>query len=308
MRRVFLSLFVAFSAHAAEMQTFTLKPVLILETHLYEGHLHGPESVFFDRAHSELWVADTRNNLIGVFSADGVPLFAFASRKYLREPRQVVVDSRGRALVLERDRTRIRLFNYRGVYLGDLVPPSLPKRASIAAIAFGSDGTLYVAEGNTSEILVYDYASMRLKRRFGSRGEEEGQFLSIASLAVDEKFVYVLDHTGVAVQIFNHHGDFIRGWGRHAMGGANFSLPRAIAVDDQDRIVVVDALRHDIKYFDVEGVLVGHFGGAGRKAGNVSFPTGLAVDGEGRLFVAERGNSRVQVFLEEKLERPIPVP
>jgi DNA-binding beta-propeller fold protein YncE len=298
----------ATSASAAELQTFTLRPVVLIESHLYEGPLQGPESVFFDAARKEIWVADTRASLIGVFGEDGMPLFAFASRDKIREPRQVAVDPQGRVVILEHDRSRLRLFNYRGVYLGDVVPPNLPEKGQIAAFAFGGSGLLYIGEATAGEIQIYDYATMKLKRRFGTRGEDEGEFRSIAALAADEKHVYVLDHTGIAVQVFTARGDFVRGWGQHAMGGANFSLPRGIAVDAKGRIATVDALRHDIKYFDIEGKFVGHFGGAGRRPGSVSFPTAIAVSPDGRVFVAERGNARVQVFQEEPLEQAITVP
>ena len=297
----------ALALHAAELQTFMLDPVMLLESDLHGAGLRGPEWVHYDPLHQEVWVADTRNNRIVVFADDGMPLYAFTS-SHLREPRQVVTDSRGRVLVLENDRSRIRLFNYRGVYLGDLVPPSLAQRAQIAAIAFGPDGMLYVGESASSEVFVYEYPSMTLKRRFGSRGDEEGQFLSIAAIAVDAERIYVLDHTGLAVQIFNKRGDFIRGWGRHSMGGANFSLPSGMAVDAKGRIVVVDSLRHDIKYFDLEARFIGHFGGAGRRPGAVSFPSGVAVAPDGTVYVAERGNARVQVFRERALDKPVPVP
>jgi hypothetical protein len=82
------------------------------------------------------------------------------------------------------------------------------------------------------------------------------------------------------------------------MGGANFSLPRSIAIDSKDRIAVTDSLRHDIKYFDVQGKFIGHFGGAGRKPGSVSFPAALRRARRACLYV-ERGNARVQVFQGE---------
>jgi len=307
-RAISLTLSILACTSITAQQTFTLEPILLLESHLYDGPLHGPESVYADPKHKEVWVADTRNNLIGVFSEDGMPLYAFGSKKYLREPRQVQVDADGRVLVLELDRTRIRTFNYRGIYLGDVVPTGLPEKYQIAAFTLGPDSTLWLGEGTNGEILLYDYPSMRLRRRFGMKGDEEGQFQSIAAIAVNERYVCVLDHTGLAVQVFNHRGDFLAGWGQHAMGGANFSLPRSIAIDTHDRIAVTDSLRHDIKYFDVRGKFIGHFGGAGRKPGSVSFPCGISVTPDGRVYVAERGNARVQVFQERALEKPVPVP
>ena len=68
-------------------------------------------------------------------------------------------------LVLEQDRSRIRTFNYRGIYLGDIVPPGLPEKAQIATFAFGPDSTLWLGEATNGEILLYDYPSMRLRRQ-----------------------------------------------------------------------------------------------------------------------------------------------
>jgi tripartite motif-containing protein 71 len=301
-------LLVAGAARGAELMTFTLRPVLLLESHLYAGGLNNPEAVHVDDDRGEVWVADTKNNLIGVFSKDGMPLFSFGSSRYLREPRLVKTDPHGNVIVLERDRGRLRAFSYRGVYQKDLVPPGLPEKAQIAAFFFAPDATLWIAENGAGEILAYDYPSLRLKRRFGARGTEEGEFQSIAAMAVDAKYVYVLDHTALAVQIFDLGGDFVRGWGQHAMGAANFSLPRGIAVDAKGRIAVTDGLRHDIKYFDLEGRFVGHFGGAGREPGSVLSPSGIAIGNDGRVYVADRGNARIQVFQEEQLAKPIAVP
>lgn len=299
---------VASPSNAAELMTFTLRPVLFLESHLYDGPFNGPESVHVDDVRGEIWVTDSNNHLIAVFSKDGMPLFTFGSSRYLREPRLIRTDPQGRVIILERDRTKLRIFSYRGVYQGDLELPRLAQDAQIASFCFGPDSTLWIAENHAGEVLAYDYPSLRLKRRFGSRGEEEGQFSSMASIAVDDEYVYVIDHTGLAVQLFTVGGDFVRGWGQHSLGGANFSLPRAVAVDAKGRIAVTDGLRHDIKYFDREGRFIGHFGGAGRNPGSVAFPTGIAIGNDGRVYVAERGNARVQVFEEEALAKPIPVP
>lgn len=296
MRRLLAVGLLAAATAVAQQQTFTLEPVLLIENHLYEGRLQEPESVFVDEKRGEIWVADTRNHLIGVFGLDGTPLFAFGSKKRIRSPKQVLVDAGGLVLVLESDRTRIPTFDYRGRFRGDLVPGNFPAKGNITAMAFGPDATLWIAEGSEAEVRVYDYPSMRLRRRFGMRGDEEGQFRSIAGLAVSEKWVCVIDHTGLAVQLFNHRGDFVRGWGQHSLGGQNFSLPRGVAIDAKERIAVTDGLRHDIKYFDLEGRFIGYFGGAGRAPGSVSFPAGIAITADGRVYVADRGNARVQVF------------
>ena len=40
------------------------------------------------------------------------------------------------------------------------------------------------------------------------------------------------------------------------------------------------------------------FGGLGSRPGQVAFPTDVAIDAADRIYVAEKGNNRVQVFVE----------
>jgi len=82
------------------------------------------------------------------------------------------------------------------------------------------------------------------------------------------------------------------------MGAQNFSLPEGIALDSKGHVIVVDALRHEIKFFDREGNFLDRFGGLGPRPGQVAFPADVAVDAADRIYVAEKGNNRVQVFVE----------
>jgi tripartite motif-containing protein 71 len=285
----------ALGAFAAEDVRFALRPIGIIDSHLEEGPIGVPRGVALDRNTGELWVVDTRGARLGLFTADGVPLFATTPGNHLKEPTRAVVDGRGRLLVLDIDHTAVKVLNYRGEYLGTLELSGLPDEPSLGAIAMGPDGNLYVGENSQGRVHVYA-PDLRPVLKFGSVGTEEGQFQSIAGIAVSENAIYVVDHQVIAVQVFDKRGRFLRGWGRHDMGPANFSLPEAVALDSKGRVVVVDALRHEIKFFDPEGKFLSRFGGFGRRAGNVSFPCDVAIDAADRVYVAERGNGRVQVF------------
>jgi tripartite motif-containing protein 71 len=293
----------AVSLGAAEDPRLLLRPIGLIESHLEEGPIGVPRGVALDRNTGEVWVVDTRGARLGLFTADGVPLFATTPSNHLVEPTRAVVDGRGRLLVLDIDHTAVKVLNYRGEYLGTLELPGLPDEPSLGAIAMGADGNLYVGENRQGRIHVYS-PDLRLILKFGSVGTEEGQFQSIAGIAVDDQAIYVVDHQVIAVQVFDKRGRFLRGWGKHDMGPANFSLPEAVALDSKGRVVVVDALRHEIKFFDTDGKFLARFGGFGRRAGNVSFPCDVAIDSAGRVYVAERGNGRVQVF--ELLESSTP--
>lgn len=278
-----------------------LKPIAMFNQHLYDGDLAEPRGVAFDRRTGEVWVADTRNHVLGVFTPEGVPLFTTGASRHVREPARVAVDPKGRLLVLDNDRSRIKLLSYRGEYLGDLELPGIGDNALFGALAFDTDGNLYVGENESGQVLVFG-PDLKPRLRFGSRGDEEGQFQSIAGIAADRELIFVVDHQVKPVQVFDRRGNYVRGWGAHDFGVQNFSLPEAVALDSKGRVFVIDALRHEIKLFDREGQFLDRFGGLGRRAGNISFPVDVAIDAQDRLYVVEKGNARVQVF--EPVEGP----
>ena len=292
-----LALLLALPAFGGERSALELKPVAMLSFHFYEGPLHAPRGVFADAKSGEVWVADTGNDLLASFTPDAMETFACSSGG-VRNPIRVVVDAKGRVLVLGDQRASIAVLSSRGERLGDLELPGLPKTAVIGTIAVDRQGLLYVGDNDSGQIFVYD-ADLKLKLKFGERGKGEGDFQSISGIAADAENIVVVDQQITpSVQVFDRHGDFVRGWGKHDMGVDNFSLPEGVALDSKGRVIVVDALRHEIKLFDREGKFLDRFGGLGKRLGQVAFPSGVSVDAEGRIYVAERGNDRVQVFEE----------
>jgi len=274
---------------------FHIRPVALFFEHLYEGVFADPMGISYDPKVNEVWVADTRNNLIGVFTPDGAPLYAFGSDD-IHEPIRAVVDSKGNVFVLDSDRNRIKTFNYRGQPLGDLALPGLPPKPAFGTIAFDADGNLYVGENESCQVLVYG-PDFKPRQRFGSCGAEDGQFQAITGIAVDKSHIVVTDAQGLAVQIFDKHGEFVRGWGHHDMGIQNFSLPVSVALDAKEHVVVIDELRHEIKFFDLDGNFLERFGGLGRAIGQIAYPSGIAADSSGRIYVVEKFNARVQAFV-----------
>jgi sugar lactone lactonase YvrE len=72
--------------------------------------------------------------------------------------------------------------------------------------------------------------------------------------------------------------------------------PKAVSVDSEGHIYVVDALFGMVQVFDREGQLLYSFGGQGTGLGEFQLPTGLAIDQNDRVYVVDSYNQRVQVF------------
>lgn len=276
-----------------------IAPVVIFNQHFYSGSFNSPMGIFCDPRTGEIYVADTGNNLIGIFNPRGFNIFSFGANENVKSPIKVMADATGRIYVLEIERKFVRVFNYRGDYLRNLDLPEL-KGGNIAAMATDFKGNFYFAREDTCEVLVYD-VNFKLQERFGSRGDEDGQFSSISGIASDKDGkIYVTDRVGTPVQVFDRYGNYIRGWGSHDMGPENFSLPEAVAVDSKGRVIVIDALRQEIKFFSSEGKFLNRFGGLGADPGNLTFPADISIDSADQLYVIEKGGARGQVFREIK--------
>ena len=292
-----------------ELAVEDVRPQVIFAEHLYDGRFQNPGGVACDRTTGEIYVADTRNHRIGIFDAKGMPLFAFSDEEHLREPRRVAVMADGRILVTDNDRTRVKVFSYRGQFQRFLEPPPYRgERPMVSALHVDPEGNVYVGDDAAGQVVVFD-PELQYRFRFGSRGEEEGQLKSVAGIAVSGKVIAVVDHQSIAVQLFDRAGNFLRGWGAHEMGAENFSLPSGVAIDEKGRVVVVDALRHEIKVFQQDGKFIGRYGGMGAGPGNVTYPSDVAADGTGRLVVSESVGNRVQIMrgvapAEQKAARP----
>jgi DNA-binding beta-propeller fold protein YncE len=281
-----------------------LQPLFAFFQHTYHGYFNEPMGVFYDPRRQEIYVADTKNDLIGIFDPQGNPLFAFGARDDIKEPMNIVADPGGRLLLLDIDKSKVKIYSYRGEFLRDFIPAELPEKRLITAMTIDMDGNLYIGDSVTSQVLVYD-PGFRLKRKFGSKGRENGQFEAIGHIATDRSGkIYVTDPSGIPVQVFDRNGNFLRGWGKHETGVMNFSLPAGIAVDSKGRVIVLDTLRQEIKFFDADGNFLMRAGGFGSRPGEVAFPIAVAVDSADRIYVVEKVGGRVQVFQE--VETPVP--
>jgi DNA-binding beta-propeller fold protein YncE len=281
----------------AERTIAEVRPAILIPGGLYSGLFTSVTGVHCDRRTGEIYVADPGSGAIEIFDEDGAPLFAFADDEHLLEPMRVAVGPDDRIYVIDNDRTRIKVFSYRGEFLEHLELPGVDvrKKPAFTAITFDARGDLYVGESRTGQVLAFD-KDLRPILRIGSYGEAPGQFNGIAGIAVDSSYVYVSSVEGIAVQVFTRQGRYVRGWGHHDAGLHNVSLPAGIAVDAKGRVILLDTLRQEIKYFDAQGRLIDLYGGLGKQAGAVAYPTDLSMDRKGRLCVADGGNHRVQVL------------
>lgn len=189
---------------------------------------------------------------------------------------------------------------------------------SISAVFPGPDGrTMWVAErcgqntcagrDDIAPVLQFDLDG-RLLRSFGA-----GMILWPHGMFVDrEGNVWITDATGFGdvpegaghvIYKFSPDGELLMTLGRKGVAGDGtdvFNQPSDVLVAPNGDVFVADGHgtggNNRIMKFSADGRFITQWGTTGYGPGEFRDPHALAMDSQGRLFVADRGNSRIQIF------------
>lgn len=260
----------------------------------------------------QVYVVDFGHRRISVFTNAGRYLFSFdttADGKLL-SPVHLAVKG-DEVWVSERYYNTMYIFDRQGKYLRKYVPTNEKLKWSPLAFSFDSSGALRATDvGNTKlHRLLYFSEEGSRTAAIGKTGqanspqEQPGVFLFPNGLAVAANGnVYVSDGDNRRVQVFNPQGEFL-----HFVDTSG--VPRGVAIDQQQRLYVADALAHTITVFDLEGKKLTQFGERGFGPGQFNYPNDITIDKGGRIYITDRENSQVQVWgWPVAALPPIPVP
>jgi len=231
-----------------------------------------------------------------VFDKDGNFVRQFGSKGMqagsLRGPLGIAVDSqRNRVYVADRARFRLVIFNKAGRYINEttLMSPVTPTV---------SKDRVYLSTFGPIAILSLDG---RVLDTWGARSRMIGGFDYPHGIAVDSRGnVYVSDTNNTRLVALNKKGDvlWVRGTPPKGVTDAKkgLGLPAGLAMDDKERLYVVDAFDYGIKVFNTKGTQIATFGGSsGNLEGQFNMPDGIAYMGNKTFAVADKFNDRVQV-------------
>lgn len=325
--------------HVAPEFPWRIEPLDAIYGHLSEGAFQEPIGVCFEAHARELYVADSRNGLIGIFDDGRIPVFAFGGASKLVEPHSVLATEDGTIYVLDALQSELHVFDYRGQARTPLRfqrPPRVAKPATapakstakspanaqpaatkpasallrIGAFARDAQGRWYVGDLDEGRVLVYD-SELQFVREL-EPSARAGEFHTLVDIALSPNgLVAVADMQGApAIHVYDDRGRLLAAFGERDIGLKDFTAPIALAFDEQGFLYALDLLRHDVKVFSASGDFVYHFGGwfspetRGHAPGELLYPADIAIDPQGTLYIAERYGQRVQAFTRKPKSAP----
>jgi DNA-binding beta-propeller fold protein YncE len=282
------------------------------------GQFTFPRSVVVD-AEGRIYVADSGNNRIQVFNADGSFLRQFGStckldtkegcdgdgRGQFNEPWGIAVDKEGSIYVSDTWNHRIQKFDKDGKFLsmwgvfestgGELGKPLAfygPRQ-----LVVGLDGKLYVMDTGNRRVQVFN-PDGSFASQFGGGGVTEGVFDEPTGITQDAAGNwYVADAWNRRVQKFDNGYEYLAQW--PIFGWASNSVvnkPQLAADPVRNIIYATDPENYRILAFNPDGsprFALGQYGSDGQ---SFTLPTGIAVGQDGRIYVADSDAHRIMIF------------
>lgn len=252
-------------------------------------HFEGISDLFMDNKSDELYVLDQGNKRVVITNTDGVPLYQFnyTDAGVHALPVNIAVADDGKIYIAEEK--RVVVTDYRGMYDHDMALSTIPDADKIDIQSIDIEGdTVYLGESRIGRVIVMDrkkevfvtqfkegvgknfhiaindngiyirdsaaFSIFHLDRngkplgRFGMISGLAGGFSMIVDMDVHKKNgrVVVVDTNRVAVIFFDRDGKFL-----FELGGPEiFRWPRAVAVDNKDRVYISDAT-NKIRVFQI---------------------------------------------------------
>ena len=165
----------------------------------------------------------------------------------------------------------------------------------VTAATADADGNLYVFRRAQPPILKLDAQGVF------TRGFGEGVIAAAHGIRVDPQgFLWAADVRGHAVYKMDRDGNILLTLGKKGVSGAGvdtFNGPTDVLVTATGDVFVTDGqFNSRVVHFTKDGAFVKAWGTPGSGPGQFKVPHAIAIDSAGRLFVADRDNSRIELF------------
>jgi DNA-binding beta-propeller fold protein YncE len=251
-------------------------------------------------ADGTVYVADTRNDRIQRFAADGSRPVVIVGPGRLFRPQGIAV--RGSRLIVADDvHHRLAVFDTGGRFIrtvGSGPGPQPRQLRNPYDVAVDGRGRLYVADNSNHRVVRYGPApGYRYQARWGSFGSGAGQLQYPRGIAVDAGGTsYVADPGNNRVDVFDIGGTPLRSLGASGRATGQFIAPLGVGADAGGTRAVADSVVGRVQLLNPDGSVAAVFGSPAPGPTLLPDPVAVAFDGSGTAYVLDQRRSRVVVF------------
>ena len=257
------------------------------------GGMRQPEGVACNDK-STLIVADTGKGRLLRYTVDErdvKPVGEIAGPE-LSTPLRVQMNSKEEVFALDGKQRRIVRFGAKGEFKGYLAPEGVPEPASVVPRSFKIDrnDTIYLLDVFSARVLVLDPDGKYQRQLPFPKG-----YGFLSDLAVDIKgTIYLLDSVKAAVYAASKAAKEFAPLATSLR--PHLSFPTSLVVDSRGILFLVDEHGSGIVLVAQDGTVLGRQLAMGWTDGLLYYPSQMCLNDKGQVFIADRGNSRVQVF------------
>jgi uncharacterized protein (TIGR03663 family) len=266
-------------------------------------------------ADGSIYAADSRNNRIQHFTADGQFLAAWGSYASVdagnapggtfNEPWGIAVGPDGSVYVADTWNHRIQKFNADGKFItmwgvsgpGDTGDSFWGPRG----IVVDSKGHVLVSDTGNSRVVVFDKDGNYITQ-FGGKGVEQGAFDEPVGLAVDSAdWVYVADTWNQRIQVFapdatGAYYQYVKEWKVYGWNSQSTENKPFLEIDKNGLLYVTSPDKFRVLSFDLNGNFIRGWGAYSSGIDGFGRPVGIAVAADGAVWVADSENNRLLKF------------
>ena len=245
-----------------------------------------PHGIAVDGA-GRIFVADPVQHAIIVFDrqAPAAGRWTGNARHPLGGPAGLAFHTDGRLFATDAYKAQVVVFDAGGHAVASFGRDVLKRPAGVAVDAVR--GRVYVADGGLRQVVTFDARTLSFTGPVATT-KPSGRSAP-ANLAVNTKgMLYVTYPAECQVRAYETDGTLIHSFGTICIQPGEFARPSSIAIDREDRPLVVDAELGSLQVFSASGREVLFAGSLGRGPRLSLVRTAIALDSENRIYVAEQ--------------------
>lgn len=257
------------------------------------GGIKQPEGIACNER-DVLIVGDTENNRLLHYTYQDKSLKGGKEIKVsqLSYPIRIQLNSRGEIFALDGKQRRIVRLSPEGEYKGYFTPEGIPSPASFVPRSFKIDSkdNIYVLDIFGARVIMVGPDGKYQKHMDFPKG-----YGFVSDLQVDLKgSIFLVDSVKNMVFSAGKDAEEFSPLTKNLKEYSNF--PTAMTTDNRGTIYLVDENGGGIVILGQDGSFLGRRLSMGWNEGLLYYPSQMCVNDKGDVFVADRGNSRVQIF------------